>query len=98
MGLDSGCGTSDTLEATIERAVERSVQRVVDRAIGQLGIGEISPLLITRNQACEVLAISERTLDRLAKSGEIKPMRIGRSIRYHLDEIRRFVDEQKSAS
>lgn len=56
----------------------------------------ISPnsLLLTANQAAESLAISPRKLWSLTASGEIPCVRIGRSVRYPVSELQRWIEEQ----
>ncbi len=54
-----------------------------------------SPLLLTPEQAAKDLAISPRKLWALTKSGEIRHIRIGRLVRYSLDDLRAWIDERK---
>jgi len=51
-------------------------------------------LLLTPRQAAETLAISERKLWSLKASGEIPHVRVGRLVRYPVDGLRRWVEEQ----
>ena len=43
--------------------------------------------LISAQRAQEILAISRTTLHRLCKSGHIRPVKLGRAVRFQLDEI-----------
>jgi excisionase family DNA binding protein len=52
-------------------------------------------LLLTPLQAAEALAISSRTLWRMTASGEIPHIRLGRCLRYPVDDLQRWIDEQK---
>ena len=52
-------------------------------------------LLLTPQQAADALAISPRKLWAMTASGEIPHVRIGRCVRYPLDDLRRWIDEQK---
>jgi excisionase family DNA binding protein len=52
----------------------------------------IDRILLTSPEASEVLAISERRLWALTRSGAIPHRRIGRSVRYSRDEIQAWVD------
>ena len=52
------------------------------------------PLLLTPAQAAKALAISPRKLWAMTASGEIPHVRIGRSVRYSLDDLHRWIDEQ----
>lgn len=51
-------------------------------------------LLLTPQQAAEALAISPRKLWGMTASGEIPHIRIGRSVRYPVDDLRRWIDAQ----
>jgi excisionase family DNA binding protein len=56
--------------------------------------GEIaSPLklLLSPKDAAAALSISERTLWSLTNQGRLKSVRIGRSVRYAVTELERFV-------
>ena len=52
-------------------------------------------LLLTPQQAADALAISPRKLWSLTASGEIPCVRLGRCVRYPLDDLRRWINEQK---
>ena len=52
-------------------------------------------LLLTPKQAAEALAISPRKLWGMTSSGEISHLRIGRAVRYPLDDLRAYIDAQK---
>ena len=41
-----------------------------------------APAVLTRREAAERLAMSERTLARLEEAGELRPIRRGRYVRY----------------
>ena len=49
------------------------------------------PLLLTEAQACEATQLSRSTLRRLMAQGAIRPVRIGRSLRFTAEELARFV-------
>ncbi len=53
------------------------------------------PLLLSPKQAAVALAISPRKLWSLTASGEIPHIRIGRSVRYPLTELQRWIAEQQ---
>lgn len=48
-------------------------------------------LLLPRREAAQVLSLSERTLWTFTKAGEIPSIRIGRSVRYSLADLRAWV-------
>jgi len=52
-------------------------------------------LLLTPQQAAEALAISPRKLWGMTASGEIPHIRLGRSVRYPLDDLQCWIDRQK---
>jgi len=51
-------------------------------------------LLYTVREACELLAISPRTLWSWTNNGMIRRVRIGTSVRYTLEELKEFVARQ----
>lgn len=51
-------------------------------------------LLLRCHEAAEMLSISERKLWSLTASGEIPHIRIGRSVRYPVDELRKWILER----
>lgn len=60
---------------------------------------DVQPLLVTAPQAARMLGISERTLWSLtAPRGPIPVVRIGRSVRYSLDDLRVWIDEAKTTN
>lgn len=51
------------------------------------------PLLIPVEQVAEMLNLSTRTVWRMLAAGRIpEPVRIGGSVRWHLDRVRQWVD------
>ena len=55
-------------------------------------------LLLTPQQAAEALAISERKLWGMTASGEIPHVRLRRCVRYPVDDLQRWIDDQKKGS
>jgi len=53
------------------------------------------PRLLTTRQAAERLAISLRTLERLAASGELRAVRFGRSVRIDSADLAAFIESRK---
>jgi excisionase family DNA binding protein len=49
------------------------------------------PRLLKVGDAAKILNVSEKTVRRLIERGELKPMRIGRSIRLHSEELEVFI-------
>ncbi len=54
-----------------------------------------SALLLTPQQAAEALAISPRKLWGMTASGDIPHIRLGRCVRYPVDDLRDYIDAQK---
>jgi excisionase family DNA binding protein len=57
---------------------------------GQQPTGE--PKLVDSSEAVEILGISERTLWARTKEGSIPCVRLGRSVRYNVDDLRRYIE------
>jgi excisionase family DNA binding protein len=53
-------------------------------------------LLLTALEAAEALAVSPRTLWGLTDRGEIPCVRLGRSVRYDVEDLRAYVASKKS--
>lgn len=50
-------------------------------------------LLLKPPEAAKMLAISTRTLWTLTKRGDIKSVRLGRSVRYPVDKLQQYIAE-----
>ncbi len=48
-------------------------------------------LLLTPRQAAKTLSICERTLYGLTKRGEVPAIRIGRAVRYSVDDLKDWI-------
>ncbi|WP_068403409.1 helix-turn-helix domain-containing protein [Kribbia dieselivorans] len=48
--------------------------------------------LLTRPQAWDYLGVSRRFLDGEAAAGRLHPIRLGRSIRYRVSELERYLE------
>lgn len=53
------------------------------------------PLLLTPQQAAEALVISRRKLWGMTASREIPHIKLGRLVRYPVDDLQRWIDDQK---
>lgn len=61
-----------------------------------LADGSVSPdLLLTAREAAHMLRVSERKFWSLTASGDIPCVRIGRSVRYVVDDLRSWVESRK---
>jgi excisionase family DNA binding protein len=70
------------------------LERRLDTMIGllrELADGSDTVRLLTRKQAARRLGISVRKLDALEEAGDLRAIRIGRSVRYHPDTLERFI-------
>lgn len=54
----------------------------------------LPPLLLTVAQAARMLAISRSTLYQLMWKGDLSPVHIGRSARFTVAELERYIAEQ----
>ena len=55
----------------------------------------LSPLLVDELQAASMLGISQRTFWDYRHSGEIPTVRIGRLVRFSVDDLRKFIDSKR---
>ena len=55
-------------------------------------------LLLSPKEAAQALAISERTLWQMGKDGVIASIRVGRSVRYPVAALERWIEEQVEKS
>ena len=56
----------------------------------------IRPLL-TKASACEYLAVSERTLDRIVRDGELQAYRVRGQLRFRFEDIETYLAAQRVA-
>ncbi len=54
---------------------------------------EVTPLLVSHREAARMLSVCERTLFALTKSGDIPAVRIGRAVRYSVDDLRAWIKQ-----
>jgi excisionase family DNA binding protein len=54
-------------------------------------------LLLTAQEAAKALSICERTLWTLTNTGSLKSVRIGRSVRYAIDDLQTYIQENRTA-
>ena len=57
----------------------------------------VKPLL-TYREAGKLLGVTERTIFRLVRDGEITNVKFGRSVRIDPDDLRRFIEKAKLLS
>jgi len=56
----------------------------------------VSPFLLTPKEAAKALNICERTLYGLTKAGELPVVRIGRAVRYNVQDLKDFIQKKSS--
>lgn len=54
------------------------------------------PWLVDSREAARLLNVSERALWELGATGKLPRVRVGRSVRFDLADLRSFIDSQKS--
>jgi len=52
-------------------------------------------LLLRPTEAARMLAVSPRSLWAMTKCGQVPHLRLGRSVRYSVDDLRRWIAERK---
>jgi excisionase family DNA binding protein len=55
----------------------------------------LTPLVVDEHQAAQMLGISTRTLWDYRKSGEIPVIRLGRLVRFAVDDLRKFIESKR---
>lgn len=78
--------------ALLDLLVAQSLERLKSQEL--VGAGE--PLLLTRAEACKMLSVGTSTINRLREDGRLKTVKIGTKHKYPLDEIQRFIREEKT--
>jgi excisionase family DNA binding protein len=61
-------------------------------------LANASVRLLRGPEAAETLAVSLRTLRSLVQRGVLPAVRIGRSVRFDANDLRRLIDQQKGAA
>ena len=58
---------------------------------------DIERMLLTAREAAKAIAISERFLYTLTQRGEIRAVRMGRTVRYDPADLRRWIESAKKS-
>lgn len=62
-------------------------------------VSKVIPLLVSLDQAAEMLVVSRRSVERLISSGQLQAVRINsRSIRLQLRDVETFANSQGTAA
>lgn len=56
---------------------------------------DLEPLLVKPAEAARLISLSERNLWGRTASGEIRCIRIGRSVRYRVDDLKAWIESQQ---
>jgi hypothetical protein len=54
------------------------------------------PLLVSSRDAAAMLSISERKLWTLTNRGDLPRIKVDRTVRYAVDDLRNFIDRQRA--
>ena len=65
----------------------------IGKPVKMLGGSGVKSLLLTERETCERLRLGRSTLRRLWAEGAIRPVKVGRSLRFPTAEVERFVTE-----
>lgn len=57
-----------------------------------------SKLLLTPREAAEALSVCEKTLFNLTRRGELPAVKIGRAVRYAVDDLQAFIARQRGGA
>ena len=55
---------------------------------------QVEPVLVTREVAADLLGLSSRTVDTLIADGRLPVVRVGRSVRLRVSDLRAWADAQ----
>lgn len=59
---------------------------------------EVVLQLLTRREVADSLHVSERTVRRMEATGDLSPVKVGgRAVRFHSEELRRYLDSLKES-
>jgi len=70
----------------------------IHRASNDPALDHHRPLLVDVPQAATILAISRSSIYQLIWSGQLTPIRIGRSVRFSVEQLEQFVIDRSAAS
>jgi Helix-turn-helix domain len=88
-GLWPRCSLAYTLISNFRYHWENTMRRIKEADTG------LPPLLVDAREAAKIFAIGERRLWSLTYDGQIPCVRIGRSVRYDVRDLTKFIDQPK---
>ena len=57
---------------------------------------DTTPLLVDTREAARLLCVSERTVANIVARGDLTPVRLGRSVRFDINDIRALIERKKN--
>ena len=67
------------------------------KSLGEGTSDEVLQPLLTYQQVADVLGVTDRTVWELVRKGELRNVRVGRSVRVDPADLRQFIDDSKSS-
>ena len=59
---------------------------------------DTTPLLVDTREAARLLSVSERTVANIVARGDLAPVRLGRSVRFDINDIRALIERKKTST
>ena len=59
---------------------------------------DVNDRLVTAKQAAELLQLSELTLRRMVRRGDLHPIRFGRLVRFNKNDLNKLLSDKRAAS
>ena len=85
----------DAFEPLIEHAVLKAIAALKQQLPAD--IPQTNKLLLTHEETAQALSVSERSLSAYVEAGDLSQVRLGpRTIRYCLDDLRTFIEKNKT--
>jgi excisionase family DNA binding protein len=87
----------DAFEPIIEHTVRKAIAAIKPQLRDDKP--QTTKLLLTHDEAAQALSVSQRTLSAYVDAGDLSQVRLGpRTIRYCLDDLRAFIQKNKTQS
>jgi excisionase family DNA binding protein len=67
------------------------------KATEEVMSGEAVEPLLTYQRVAEILGVTDRTVWELVRKGELRKVRVGRSVRVDPADLRQFIEDSKSS-
>lgn len=66
------------------------------KSVSEITPDEVVERLMTYQQVADVLGVTDRTVWELVRKGELRNVRVGRSVRVDPVDLRQFIEDSKS--